>query len=440
MLILLGVVAVVGLILANGYFVAGEFAYVAVRRGPLEELAERGNRRAQRAVEVVRRLSFMLSGAQLGITATSLLVGYVAEPTLGRALEPLMRLVGISETAAPGVALAAGLSLATAAQMVFGELGPKNLAIAKPQPFALALAGSTRLWLRLAGPVISLFDSASNGLLRAVGITPVQELQAGVSAEELEVIIEHSGEAGSLTPGQTQLLSRALDFRDLRASEVMVARPQVVSLPVTATCDRLRAVAVDTGHSRFPVVGDGLDDIRGVVQAKDVFTVPAAQRATTNLSALMSPPLAVPESALVGALLGDLRRARSPLAVVVDEHGGTAGIATLEDIVEELVGEIHDEYDPAEAATHLLADGSYVVPGSWRVDETERDTGVALPEGDYETVSGLIMARLGRLPRVGDVVEVGRARLRVDALDGHAVGRVRLTPAASPASEAGDRS
>ena len=428
----LGLLAVGALILANGYFVAAEFAFVAARRGPLQEAADAGDRRGLLSLEVRGRLSFMLSGAQLGITATSLLVGYIAEPTLGRALLPLVGVTGIGAQAALGLSLTVAFVLATTLQMVVGELAPKNLAIARAEPVALALARSTYWYTRLAGPVIRLFDGAANGLLRALGIEPVADVPTAVSVEELEHIIAQSGEAGALTAGQAGLLSRALDFRSLSAGDVMVARPYVRSIPVDATCEDLRQLAVDSGHSRFPAVGSDLDDVRGVVQAKDVFRVDAAVRSRTPVHSLLQPSLAVPETALLGPLLSELREARSPLAVVVDEHGGTAGILTLEDIVEELVGEIRDEHDRAEPGVQALADGSFLVPGGWRIDETARDTGVELPEGDYDTVSGLVMAALGRVPEPGDVIEVDGARLRVRSLAGLAVGQVQVTPVEAP--------
>ncbi|MDP8970135.1 MAG: hemolysin family protein [Actinomycetota bacterium] len=424
----LGLVAVVALILANGYFVAYEFAFVAAPRRRLEELAGQGDRRARRALDVTGRLSFVLSGAQLGITATSLLVGFIAEPTLGRALEPLLTVLGVPRAAVAEIAFTTAFLLATTVQMVLGELAPKNLAIAKPEALCLGLARGTWLFTRLASPFIGLFDSASNWLLRAVGIQPAQELQGEVSLEELEIIIEQSGREGALTPTQTALLSRALEFRALDAADAMVPRPQVVSISADATCEDLRRLALDSGHSRFPVVGDGLDDVQGVVQAKDVLRVGPEDRGHALVRSLASPPLAVPESAALGPLLADMRDAHSQLAVVVDEYGGTAGIVTLEDVVEELVGSIQDEHDPEEAGVQRLPDGSWVVPGSWRVDEAERETGVELPAGDYETLSGLVMERLGRVPDSSDTVEVEGARLTVEAMDGLAVGRVRLRP------------
>jgi CBS domain containing-hemolysin-like protein len=405
----LGLAAVATLIAANGYFVAAEFAYVAVSRGRLELLAEDGDRRAARALEVTRRLSFMLSGAQFGITVSSLLVGFIVEAMLGR-----------------GIGFTLGFAAATATQMVIGELAPKNLGISRPEPIARSLAAVTLWYLRIAGPLVRLFDSSANRLVRLVGIQPVDELARGVGPDELAVIFGSAGERGALQPAQTELLERVLEFRNLRAADAMAPRTSVVSIPADATAEQLRRLAVETGHSRFPVVGDGLDDVTGVVQAKDVLGVPQDQRDRTPVSRLMTATLAVPESALLGPLLAAMRHAHTPLAIVVDEHGGTAGVVSLEDIVEELVGEIRDEHDRPEPTVHQLAAAAWRVPGSWRIDEVDRDTGMQLPTGDYDTVGGLVMAELGRVPHPGDEVRLPGCRMRVESMDGHAVAWVRL--------------
>ncbi|HVM21650.1 MAG TPA: hemolysin family protein [Egibacteraceae bacterium] len=425
----LGLLAVLFLIFANGAFVAAEFAYVAVPRGRMEEAAEAGDARGRRAVAVLKRLSFMLSGAQLGITVTSLLVGFIAEPTLGRALRPVVTALGVPETAAFGVSLTVGFALATATQMVLGELAPKNLAIARPEQFALVLSRPTVLYTRLASPFIRIFDESSNALLRAVGIQPVEELEGGVSADELGYIISESSRGGTLDEAQANLLSRALDFRSLRAVDAMVPRTNVDHIDVTATGGDLRRLALDTGHSRFPVVRDSLDDVVGVVQAQDLLRIPFDARDHTPIRGLLGPALAVPESTALGPLLADMRARHSQLAVVVDEYGGTAGIVTLEDIVEELVGNIQDEHDPAEPTIRREPDGSYVVPGSWRPDEIERETGLMLPEGDYDTVGGLVMERLERVPAAGDHVTVNGVTLTVLEMTGLAVASVRVHPA-----------
>ena len=422
--------AVVVLILANGWFVLGEFAFVAADRATLADGAERGDRRAVRALEVQRRLSFMLSGAQLGITVTSLLVGAIAEPLFRQLLAGPFSAAPIPPGTSVALAVGTGLVLSTAVQMVFGELAPKNLGIARPERFSLAVAGGLRAYLTVAGPIIRLFDGASNALLRRVGVEPAEEPDPSVDPSELARIVGESEQVGALSEGQAELLGRALAFRERRTAAAMVPAPQVHAVAGEASCAALQRLAVDTGHSRFPVVGPGgLDDLRGVVQAKDVLCVPVDEREATTVASLAAAPVVVPESTVLGELIGELRRARSPLAVVVDEHGATAGIISLEDVVEELVGEIRDEHDPEEPRVVAQAGGAYLVPGSWRPDEVERDTGIALPRGDYETVSGLVMERLGRLPEPGDAVEVDGVSLRVVRVDGHAVGRVWLAEA-----------
>ena len=439
MLTALGLLAVVALIAANGYFVAAEFSFVASRRNRIDALAEGGDARAGALAANLDRLSFMLSGAQLGITVTSLVVGFIAEDTIGAAIRPVVTALGVPEAAATATSLTIGFVVATSAQMVLGELAPKNLAIARPEPVALALARSTKAFLRAAGPVIRLFDGSANRLLRAVGVEPVDEIHEGVDPDELGIIISESQREGDLTGRHAALLSRVIDFADLRAGAVMVPRTQVVWVEAGATCAQLREVAARTGLSRFPVVGDDLDDVRGVVTAKSVLAVPADQRGTRAITELVREPVVIPESAPLRAVLTDFRRRRSHLGIVVDEHGGTAGLITLEDLVEEIVGEIHDEHDREEPAVSPLADGAHRVPGSWRIDETARDCGVELPRGDYETLSGLVMAHLERVPEVDDVVEVPGARLRVVELDGHAVATVHLEPVDVPADDTGEQ-
>lgn len=434
--IALGLGAVLVLILANGYFVAEEFAYVAARRSRLEQAAATGDRRAARAVDVNRRLSFMLSGAQLGITATSLIAGFIAGPTVGRALEPLLLSLGLGGEAGEGLSLTLAFLLVTGTQMVLGELAPKNLAIARPERVAIALARSTTWYLAIAGPLIRLFDGSANRLLSAFGVEAVEELSGATSAEDLQRIIDVSSQEGTLAPAQAALLGRALEFRALRTADAMVPRPRVVAVKGEATGADLRRLATASGHSRFPVVGAGLDDVLGVVQAKDLLGIPLDERDVVPVRRLLQPALAVPDSARLGPLLADMRRAQRTLAVVIDEFGGTAGIITLEDIVEELIGSIQDEYDPAEPAVQRLAAGDYLVPGSLRMDEIVRETGIGLPEGDWDTLGGLVMAELGRVPAAGDTVLLEVALLRVETMRGMAVAMVRL----SPARGAGDES
>ncbi len=425
MLTALGLFGVVALIAANGYFVAVEFAFVAARRSRFLEQAEEGDRRSKRAIDVHKRLSFMLSGAQLGITVTTLLVGFIAEPAIASVIEPALIAVGVPESVTFGISLTLALILATMAQMVFGELAPKNLAIAKPEPVARSLGSSMWLFMRIAGPVIRLFDGSANRLLRMIGVEPVEELRGAVSTEELDLIVDSSAESGHLTQSQAALLERAIDFGELEASDAMVPWNRVVTIDVDATAADLRDLMAST-HSRFPVVDvDG--QVQGIVHAKDLLGVGRSDYDTTPVSELFHEILAVPEAAGLNVVLAELRSRATEMAIVIDEYGGPAGVVTLEDVVEELVGDIEDEYDPSAPGEHVETQpGVWSVAASSRPDEIERITGFDLPDGEYDTVAGLVLDRLERIPAVGDVFTVDGVRVEVLAVDGFAIERIEL--------------
>lgn len=426
MLTVLGLLAVVGLIAANGYFVAAEFSFVAAHRARFAEAAEAGDRRSRRALEVLSRLSFMLSGAQLGITVTSLVLGFIAQPTIGAAISPALSALGIPEGAVFGVSLTIAFLLATFTQMIFGELAPKNLAIARPEPVARRLASSTLLFLRLAGPFIRIFDSAANALLRLVRIEPVQELHAGVSTSELDLIVDTSAESGHLSPEQAALLARAIDFTELEASDAMVPWNRTVTIAAGATATDLRDL-MSSAHSRFPVL-DAEGGIVGVVHAKDLLRIPPEEYEDVVVADLLHEVLVVPEAAGLRSVLRELRSHATEMAVVVDEYGGPAGVVTLEDLVEELVGDIADEYDaPFEEQPEEIEPGVWTVPAGWRVDEIARVTAFELPEGDYDTVAGLVLDRMERIPEVGDAVVVDEVLIEVLALEEWAITRLRLS-------------
>ncbi|WP_349878397.1 hemolysin family protein [Micromonospora sp. HUAS YX12] len=448
MLILVGLLLITVLTAATGYFVAQEFGYVAVDRGKLKQLADGGDRAAARALEVTGRLSFMLSGAQLGITVTALLVGYVAEPYLGAGLADLLGLAGLSSSVSLPLSVALALIIATVVQMVLGELAPKNLAIARAEPLARALSRSTLMYLKIAGPLITLFDRAAVRLLRRVGIEPIEELPSGATPQDLEQIIAESREEGHLDAEMSDLLDRGLDFRELTAGEAMVPRVDVHTVRADEPVSRIVEL-LDTGHSRFPVSGaEGVDDLIGVVGIADVLGVPPAQRATTRVDAVAVPPLLVPETLPLPTVLDRLRSGHRQLACVVDEYGGFAGVITLEDLAEELVGPIRDEDDPPDRAAARQEDGSWVVPARWRIDEVADSTGIELPEApEYDTLSGLVMRELGRVPEVGDRLEIpvatdgdrpaGGRRVLVEvlAVDRHVADSVRLRPTADVSGE-----
>ncbi|AGZ45399.1 hemolysin family protein [Actinoplanes friuliensis] len=443
MLILVGLLLVILVTAVTGYFVAQEFGYVAVDRSRLRQEAEGGDKAAQRALEVTERLSFVLSGAQLGITVTALIVGYVAEPFLGEGLADLLGLTGLPSGVSMPISIVLALLIATVVQMVLGELAPKNFAIARSETLAKALSRSTLMYLTVFGPIIKLFDKAAGGLLRRIGIEPIEELPEGATEEDLEQIIAESRAEGHLGPELSLLLDRGLDFRRRTASEVMIPRVDVVVIQATDPASQVIEL-LDTGRSRFPVrAGNGVDEIVGVVGIADVLPVPPADRHDVQVETLMAPALFVPASLRLPAVLDRLRGDHRQLACVVDEYGGFAGIITLEDIAEELVGPISDEDDLPEPSPARQEDGSWIVPARWRIDEVTDATGADLPEHpEYDTVSGLVMSELGRVPQVGDSVSLpSGAVLEVLSVDRHVPDSVRLTMpvAAGSALEEGSR-
>ncbi|MGI8535259.1 MAG: hemolysin family protein [Mycobacteriales bacterium] len=446
-----GLLAVALLVAASAYFVAMEFAFTAASRNKLDAAEQAGDAKAAAAVRVLQRLSFTLSGAQLGITVAALVTGFIARPVFAAAVEPVLGLLGVAEDNRAAISLTVGFVVSTVALMVLGELAPKNLAIAIPEAVARSLGRTTLMFLRLGGPVISLFDGAANRLLGLFGIKPVQESRGVMTAEDLERVISNSGTSGHLTEYEAGLLGRALDFGSLTAADVMIPRPAVVTVTEDADYDALRAVLRRTGHSRLPVTRGPEETVVGLVSVKDLLSRSVDERSALTAASLARDVLRVPESAPLGDVVAQLRRARTQFSVVVDEFGTDAGIVTLEDVVEELVGEVRDEYDPVQEAAHNVQMGEEVaVPGGWRLHEVAREVGVRLPDGDYDTLAGLVIAHLGRLGAVGDEVLVpvvlehpgedeppGHpvARLRVEAVDtGQAVTHIALTlePAGSP--------
>lgn len=437
MSITIGLASVVLLTLATAYFVAQEFAYVAVDRARLQQLAEDGDKASIRALRVTSRLSFTLSGAQLGITVTALLVGYVSEPYLGRGLADLLvGPTGLSDAAALSFSVIFALIFSTAIQMVVGELAPKNYAIARPVNLARRLSRSTLIYLSVAGPLIRLFDGASTRLLRAIGIEPVEELPHGASPEDLQHIIDESEAGGLLDADLSHLLDRGLAFSELTAGEAMTPRVDVETISADASVQDVVELLA-TGHSRFPAVGESVDDVVGLVGTHEVLSVPPQERDVRRVAQVMDEPLRIPDTVPLPGALEQLRAAHRQLAVVVDEYGGLAGVLSLEDILEEVVGDIEDEGDEPESHGQPTAAG-WTVPARRRLDEVESQTGISLPESDdYDTLGGLVLAVLGRTAEVGDEVEVAwvrhddeperrSARLIVDVVSRHVPETIRV--------------
>ncbi|MGW3650556.1 hemolysin family protein [Streptomyces sp. NPDC000878] len=417
------------LILANGFFVAAEFGLVTVERPEAEKAAAEGDRRARTVVDSLKELSFQLSGTQLGITITSLVVGMLAEPALAELLHGPFTAIGLPEGAVPSVSVIVGMLLASAVQMVIGELVPKNWAVSKPMQVARFVAGPQYAFSRLFRPVIAGLNSVANRLVRALGVEPTAELASARTPGELVSLARHSAQAGTLEQDTADLFVRTLSLADLTAQHVMTPRVRVSSLQSSATAEDVVNLTRATGLSRFPVYRERIDEIVGMVHLKDALAVPAADRLRTPVGRIAQSPLLVPETLPVQPLL-ELLRSQQPIAVVVDEYGGTAGVVTLEDIVEELVGEVRDEHDGQdvpELAAAPADDGrpAWDADGSCRVDILQR-IGLDVPEGPYETVAGLVADLLGRIPVPGDRAELPGWRLSVRQVGHYRAERVRL--------------
>ncbi|MFC9284454.1 hemolysin family protein [Streptomyces collinus] len=427
--VLLLLVAIL-LSLACGAFVAAEFSLTTVERGELERAAERGERGAAGALKAVRNLTFQLSGAQLGITVTNLVVGMLAEPSIAKLLAGPFRAMGLTPTTASSVALVLGTALSTVFLMVVGELVPKNWAISSPLAVAKRV-GSAQRWFSAAfRPFITHLNNTANRCVRRIGLEPAEELASARGPQELAALARHSAKEGALEADTAELFVRTLNLADLTAENVMTPRVQVVALDAQATCEDVANATRATGLSRFPVYHGSLDSVVGVAHIKDVLAMPADQRRHRSVTHVMRELLLVPESLTVDRLLDRLSGKRT-MAVVIDEYGGTAGVATLEDIVEEVVGEVRDEHDPHETPDLAPAGADqegralYSADGAARTDQLAR-VGLRVPEGPYETLAGLVATQLGRIPAVGDVVEVAGWRLDVVDASGRRAARVLL--------------
>jgi CBS domain containing-hemolysin-like protein len=411
--------------------VAAEFALVTVDRAEIDQRAVGGDRRARTVRKALRELSFQLSGAQLGITITALLTGYLAEPALARLFGPVLRPLAGSATDEVTPLLA--LALATLLSMLFGELVPKNAALARPMPTALATAAPMRGFSRVCGWLIRGLNNSANWLVRRLGVEPQEELASARSPEELGLLAAISARAGALPSDTAMLLQRTIRFADKRAAEAMTPRVDVVALRATATVAELLALSQQTGRTRFPVYEETLDLVTGVAGVPDALGVPPARRATTTVAVVAREPVYVPESLDLDGVLAELRRAGADLAIVVDEYGGTDGVVTVEDLVEELVGEIADEFDPAaiqdSGRVELTVPGgerTLLVDGVLREDELAERTGFRLPEGPYETLAGFLLARLGHIPVAGETVEERGYEFTVVEVDRHRIEQVRV--------------
>ena len=421
--LLVGIVVILAIIAANGYFVAQEFAYMSVDRVKLSVQAESGDASAARALSVTRRTSFMLSGAQLGITITGLLVGFVAEPMVGDSLGLLLGGVGVPAALSVTIGTILTLVVATVVQMIFGELFPKNLAIADPEPLARALARSTVIYLAAFGWLITVFDRSANLLLRTLKIEPVHDVDSTANAKDLERIVSDSRESGDLTREMSTLLDRILDFPQHTVEHAMIPRSQVGTVSPESTVAEVRALLA-LAHTRYPV-SDARDEPVGIVHLVDLLHSSVSEH--TTAAQIMRSATVLPTLMTLPDALEQLTTADNELACVIDEYGGFAGVLTLEDLAEELVGEITDEHDAGSTSiveADADGDGIWIMGGDVHIDEAERALGYDLPRGDYETVAGLIIAQRGSLPRAGDIVRIELPVLSADLVHDEPLVRV----------------
>lgn len=434
MIELLLVLIAIALVVICGLFVAAEFSFVTIDRATVDRAAETGDARAKGVQRALRSLSTQLSGAQLGITVTNLLIGFLSEPAIAELIDGPLETFGVPSGAVHGVALTLALIISTVFTMVLGELVPKNLAIARPLQTARAVQGFMRGFTRVNHGLIHWFNSVANTILHRLGIEPQEELASARSAEELTSLVRRSAEQGTLELETATLLQRSLAFGDRRADDVMTPRVRMRTLDDDEPVIRVIEAARESGFSRFPVVGESSDEVVGIVHVKHAVSVPYDRREEIPIRAVMSRPVMVPSSIELDPLLAILRDGGLQIAVVVDEFGGVDGLVTLEDVVEEIVGEVVDEHDRRDLSARRRPDGSWILSGLLRPDEAARSTGVLFPEDEeYETIGGLIQDELNRLPAVGDEIVLqtrdteGRrceVTLTVVRLDGMRVDRL----------------
>lgn len=429
----------VGLLLTigTGLFVASEFALVNLDRADLEARREAGETRLSLTISALRITSTHLSSAQLGITLTTLLTGYTMEPAISNLLRPVFAAWGMPEALVSPVAVVVAISVATIFSMIIGELVPKNFALAVPRQTAKLVIPFQVAFTTVFRPAIRMLNGSANGVLRALGVEPKEELSGARTAEELSSLVRRSASAGVLEKDTASLLDRSLRFSRLTAADVMTPRPSIHAVAAGDSAEDVVQLARRTGHSRFPVYDDSMDDITGIVHLKAAIGVPRDRRADVPAAALSTEPLRVPEAVHLDALVAELRARGYQMAVVVDEYGGTAGVVTLEDLVEEIVGEVLDEHDRRRAGVVRSGD-SILLPGDLRPDEVRDRTGILIPEGEvYDTVGGYIMSVLERIPAVGDRVSIDDGQLEVHRMDGRRVDRVRFTPSPVPVAAPG---
>ena len=425
---LLRLVAVVLLVLANAFFVAAEFALVGVRRTRIAELVAKGNISARSVERAIADPDRFIAATQLGITLASLGLGWIGEPALSHLLEPLINLFPASIEAELSHSLSAGLAFAliTFLHVVIGELAPKSVALQNPERTSLLVARPT-LWVEwIFRPAIWLLNGAGNALLRLFKIEPASGHELVHSVEELKMLVSASAGSGVVEDEAEEMLRAVFDFGETLVRLVMIPRTEMIAIPVDSSLEEALQVAIEHQYTKLPVYGEDLDQVLGVLNLKDLLNAMNSERDETKTAReLMREAIFIPETAKVGALLKLFRVRQRHIAIVLDEYGGTAGLVTLADLLEEIVGEVGDPFDQ-EPEVLPLPDGSSLIDGLMPIDDFNERFNLNLHDPYYDTIAGYMLGRLGRLAKVGDTIIVEGVRLRVEAMDGLRIARISL--------------
>ncbi len=441
-----GLLAIALLVGTNGFFVAAEFSLVGARRTRIAQLAAEGNASAKVTQKAFEHLDSYIAATQLGITLSSLALGWIGEPAIGHLIEPIFAALlphELAETVGQTASVVIAFSLVTLLHIVLGELVPKSIALQRPESTALAVARPTTWFLILFRPIIRLMNGIGNSIVRMLGFNAVGEHASVHSPEELEMLVHSSREAGLIQANEEQLLRRAFDFGDTRVESIMSPRVSLDALDSDITLGELLKTISESHHSRYPVYQDTIDNILGVLLTKDLLDrmIRQPEQFTQmgkrfDLKPLLREPLFVPLSLEVDTLLEQMQKTKTHIAVVIDEYGGTAGVATMEDIIEQLVGEVHDEYDVTVQASIHNQGEDVIVDGMVNLSEITERFGDLDDEPDSTTIGGYVAEKLDRIPQLHDTIPFGAYLVTVEAMDGMRVAQVRFTrrPPSSPSS------
>jgi CBS domain containing-hemolysin-like protein len=427
---LLGLVAVVVLVLLNGFFVAAEFSLVSVRHTRIAELIETGNTKAEIVREALKNPDRVIAATQLGITLASLGLGWIGEPALSHLIEPILNLFPAEFRPGLSHSLSAGLAFAmiTFLHVVVGELAPKSIALQNPEGTSLVVAGPTLWSERLFKPFIWALNGTGNALLRLVGVEPASGHQLVHSVEELKMLVTASTEGGAVAQQEGELLHAIFDFGDLLARQVMIPRTEITAVEADLPLDEILPLITESTYTKIPVYDDDLDNLLGIIHVKDLLRTmqePGWQKSTVR--SLVREPLYIPETLPVSTLLRDLRDNRQHIAIVLDEFGGTAGLVTLEDLVEEIVGEVSDPFDKFTPEIERLSDGSYLIDGLCLMEDVNDSLELELSDPAYDTIAGYTLGKMGRIPKVGEKIESDQVIIEIEAMDGMRIDRLKLT-------------